>query len=67
MEAISALSSFGIRDLTREVALLGADLSIEFNLAMADGLVLAHARHLETELLTLDNDFASIPDVKVIR
>jgi predicted nucleic acid-binding protein len=67
LEAISALSRYEILDLTREVALLGADLSLQYELAMADALVLAHAAHLGTDLLTLDNDFASIPNVQIVR
>ncbi len=67
LEAISAMSRYEVLDLTREVALAGADLSIRYGLAMADSLVLAHAVHLGTQLLTLDNDFTSIPNTKVIR
>ncbi len=67
LEAIGALSAYRVVDLTRDIALLAADLSLEFKLAMADGFVLAHARHLGTTLLTLDNDFESIPGVNVLR
>jgi predicted nucleic acid-binding protein len=34
---------------------------------MADSLVLAQAKHMRVPLLTLDNDFAKIPGVKVLR
>jgi toxin FitB len=67
LEFVGFLSRFSIHELSREVALLAADLSIEFNLAMADSFVLAHAKYLHTTLVTLDNDFSGISDVKVIR
>ena len=67
IEAISALYRYPHLDLTSEIALNAADLSVQFNLAMADSLVLAHAKAINGILLTLDNDFASIPGVKVLR
>ncbi len=67
LEAISSLSRYEVIELTREVALLGADLSLQYSLAMADSLVLAHATHLNVDLLTLDNDFIAIPNAKVVR
>ena len=67
LEAIGSLSQFIELPLTREVSLLAADLSLEFHLAMADSIVLAHARQQGEKLVTLDNDFANIPGVKVLR
>jgi toxin FitB len=67
LEVIGYLSRHAIAELTREIALLAADLSLELKLGMADSLVLAHARFLGVTLLTLDNDFSHISDVKVIR
>ncbi|MEW6055426.1 MAG: PIN domain-containing protein [Bdellovibrionota bacterium] len=49
------------------MALYAADLSIEFELAMADSLILAFAKEAGVSLLTLDNDFAGIPNVVVVR
>jgi len=67
IEAVSVLYQYPHLDLSPEIALAAADLSLEFKLGMADGLVLAHARAIDAVLLTLDNDFASIPGVKVLR
>jgi predicted nucleic acid-binding protein len=67
VEAISSLYQYPHLDLTPEIALNAADLSIEFNLGMADSLILAHARAIDGILLTLDNDFSSVPGVKVLR
>jgi predicted nucleic acid-binding protein len=67
LEAIGALSSYEILNLTREVALLAADLSLELKLGMADSCMLAHARLLGVPLFTLDNDFASLSGVLILR
>lgn len=67
LEAVASLNSFETLELTREVALLAADLCLEHKLPMADGLVLAHAVHLQDQLLTLDNDFAGIKAAIVLR
>jgi len=67
LECISHLSQYQVVDLTREVSLHAADLAIEFQLSMADSIVLAHSRLLHCPLATLDNDFAKIPNVQIIR
>lgn len=67
LQAIGFLSQYSQHELSREVALLAADLSLELNLGMADSLILAHARYLKEPFLTLDNDFAGAPGVKVLR
>ena len=67
LEATGFLSSHEVVDLTRDIGLLGADLSIQHELAMADSLILAHAHHLGVDLLTLDNDYAGLPRVRLIR
>ncbi|PWU21691.1 MAG: hypothetical protein C5B49_02215 [Bdellovibrio sp.] len=66
MEAVAALSRYEVLDLTREVAMLAGDFSLEYQLGMADAMVLAHARHLNDVLLTLDNDFRSLPGAVLI-
>ncbi len=67
LSAISTLRSFSCVDLTPEVALTAADLSVEFNLPMADSIVLAHAQLADAVLFTLDNYFSKIDGVQVIR
>jgi toxin FitB len=64
---VAFLKSHGVIDFTEELALLAADLSLEFRLAMADSIVLAHAVGLHAKLLTLDNDFVNIPGAIVVR
>ncbi|WP_413943456.1 type II toxin-antitoxin system VapC family toxin [Bdellovibrio sp. HCB-162] len=67
LEVVSALSKYKSMEINRDIALLAGDLSLEFDLGMADSMVLACARFSHAQLLTLDNDFASVTGVKVIR
>lgn len=54
-------------DSPAEIALHGVDLSIAYKLGMTDSLVLAHVLREGAQLVTLDNDFASIKEASVIR
>lgn len=67
LSAISVLNQYEILDHTQEVALFAADIALQEKLAMADSLVLAHARSFSGTLLTLDNDFAGLNGARVIR
>jgi len=67
LSVVAMLSQYQVVDLTREVALLAADLSIQNRLGMADSMVLAHAQSIGAVLVTLDNDFVGVDGVKVIR
>ena len=67
LSAIAMMSQFDVMDMTREIALAAADISIQKGLAMADSVVLAHAQQVGATLLTMDNDFSEIPGVKVLR
>lgn len=67
LEAMATFSQYEVLVLDREVSMLGGDLAISYSLPMADALVLAHAVHLDDVLLTLDNDFADLPNTKILR
>ena len=67
LSAVAWLRTYKLLNLTSEVALLAGDLSLEHGLATADSLVLAHAHHLREPLVTMDNDFAGLPGVLLIR
>ena len=66
LSATAYISQFEVKPLTREVALLAADVSLQFKLGTADSLILAHAHELGAELITLDNDFRGLPSVRVL-
>lgn len=67
LETVASLSRYEILDMNRDIALLAADLCLEHEISMADGIVLAHAEILSDKLLTLDNDFSRIGGVQVLR
>ncbi|HVT05659.1 MAG TPA: type II toxin-antitoxin system VapC family toxin [Thermoanaerobaculia bacterium] len=63
IDAVAAMRKTNIMPMTEEVALVAADLSIEYKLAMADSIVLATARLHDAEVITSDADFSNIPGV----
>jgi predicted nucleic acid-binding protein len=67
LSVIAALNQRQVVELSQQIALEAADLSLHHRLPMADSLVLAHARHEDAVLVTLDNDFAEIEGVVILR
>lgn len=65
--AVALISQYEVFDLTKDVALTAADISLQHKLPMADSIVLACARQTSSKLITLDNDFAGIEGVKILR
>src|SRR6185369_3975818 len=57
LSAVSYLRQHTVRELSDEIALEAAELSLTHRLGMADNFVLAHANHHAAPLVTLDNDF----------
>ncbi|MCB0361776.1 MAG: type II toxin-antitoxin system VapC family toxin [Bdellovibrionales bacterium] len=66
LSATAYLSQFEVQPLTREIALLAADLSLQFKLGTSDSLILAHAHEIGAVLVTLNNDFRGIPGTQVL-
>ena len=52
-------------DLSDEIALTAADLSLAHKLPMADAIILATARAHDAEVWTTDSDFAAVEGVTV--
>ena len=52
-------------DLSDEIALTAADLSLAHKLPMADAIILATARAHDAEVVTTDSDFAGVDGVTV--
>lgn len=67
LEVVGYFENFKVIDISKEISLLAADLSLEHSLSMADSLVLATAKECRSILLTLDNDFTGIPGARVVR
>lgn len=65
LDAVATMKKTVVVNLTEEVALVAADLSLLHGLAMADAMMLAFARLNHAELLTTDSGFEAIPGVTI--
>lgn len=65
VRAVAMMKKTRIVDLTEELALTAADLSLAHGLSMADSMMLAVARAYDAELATTDAGFTGIDGVKV--
>ena len=65
LDAVATMRKAQVADLTEEIALTAADLSLAHGLAMADAMMLAFARSHRAELVTTDAIFEGIPGVTV--
>ena len=65
LEAVATMKKTNVADLTEEIALVAADLSLAHGLAMADAMMLAFARGNRADLVTTDAGFEGIVGVTV--
>lgn len=66
LQAVAMMEQGQVIDLNSSIALLGAKLSHELKLPMADALILATARSHQATLWTQDEDFSAISGVRYI-
>lgn len=66
LDAVAAMQKTRVVPLNDELALIAADLSIEYKLPMANAIVLATARLYGAEVVTSDADFEGVPGVTYI-
>lgn len=64
LQAAIAMQRGKVVDLSAPLAITAAKLSLEYNLPMADSIILATAKELNAILWTQDSDFEKIPGVK---
>lgn len=64
LSAIAATNTATVVPLDTSLALLAADISNEFKLAMADAIIYATARQHNATLVTSDVHFSGLPQVK---
>jgi len=64
LEAIAAMQQGSVIDLSAELALSAAQLSLEHSLPMADATILATTYSQQAELWTQDADFEGLPGVR---
>lgn len=57
------LNSTSLVPLTESIALLAADLSLKYDLAMADAVVYATTQDQKAQLITSDSDLKGLPGV----
>lgn len=62
-QAIAAMQKGLVKDLTANIALNAAKISLQHNLPMADSLILATANIYKCTLWTQDSDFENLPRV----
>jgi toxin FitB len=65
LDAVATMKKTTVADLTEEVALTAADLSLAHGLAMADAMMLAFARANRADLFTTDSGFEGLVGVTV--
>ncbi len=65
LQAVAAMKKTHVVELTEELALTAADLSLAHGLATADAMMLAAARAHNAELVTTDAGFDGVPGVTI--
>lgn len=65
LDAVATMKKTTVADLTEDVALTAADLSLAHGLAMADAMMLAFARENRAELVTTDSGYEGLAGVTV--
>ena len=63
VEAVAIMRRGCVEDLTDQLAILAAELSVEHKLPLADSVVLATSRSQGAVLWTQDTDFEGLEDV----
>ena len=61
------LTATEVIPLTESIALLAADVSLQYGLAMADAIIYATGRDQEAQVLTSDADLKDLPGVVYLR
>lgn len=66
LQAVAQMKQGQVMEVTEEIALRGALISLRHRLPMADSLILATAWARQAELWTQDGHFAGLPGVRYI-
>jgi predicted nucleic acid-binding protein len=66
LDAVAAMQKTHVIPLDSDLALVAADLSLEYKLPMADAIILATGRFFNAEVVTSDADFEGVPGVTYI-
>ena len=63
LRVTASLTATEVIPLTESIALLAADVSLQYGLAMADAIIYATARDQEARVLTSNADLKDLPEV----
>ncbi len=66
LQAVALMEQGKVINITGDIAISAAKISIDYQLPMADSLILATARMYESTLWTQDADFKGMPGVEYI-
>jgi toxin FitB len=64
LQAVAAMQQGTIIDLTASIAINASKLSLQYNLPMADSIILSTAQAYKCLIWTQDSDFENLPGVK---
>jgi len=64
LQAVAAMQKGKVIDLTTSIAINASRLSLQYNLPMADSIILSTAQAYECLIWTQDSDFENLPGVK---
>jgi predicted nucleic acid-binding protein len=64
LQAVIAMQKGTVVDLKASLAIVASKLSLEYNLPMADSIILATAQEFNAIVWTQDSDFKNIDNVK---
>jgi predicted nucleic acid-binding protein len=64
LQAVAAMQKGKVVDLTANIAMNAAKLSLQHNLPMADSIILATSKEINATIWTQDSDFKNMDHVK---
>ena len=64
LQAVAAMQKGKVIDLTTRIAMNASKLSLQYNLPMADSIILSTAQTHECIIWTQDSDFENLPGVR---
>ncbi len=67
LQAAALMKQGKVVDLTEEIALDAAKISLDHNIPMADSIILATGRALEATIWTMDGDMANLDGVQYVQ
>jgi predicted nucleic acid-binding protein len=67
LQAVALMKQGQVIDLTTNISMMAAKLSLEHNIPMADSIILSTSRYYQATVWTQDDDFKGLKGVKYIR